>query len=80
MNHILRLSTKGQIKLKADWCNSPQETIEGICIFALTVRKYCISANSFRGNYSFLNLALCTVTFAQSAETIPNSIQIKLQI
>ena len=25
---------------------------------------YRISANSFRGNYSFLNLALCTVTFA----------------
>ena len=24
--------------------------------------KYRISANSFRGNYSFLNLALCTVT------------------
>ena len=24
---------------------------------------YRISANSFRGNYSFLNLALCTVTF-----------------
>ena len=26
-------------------------------------RKYRISANSFRGNYSFLNLTLCTVTF-----------------
>ena len=25
--------------------------------------NYRISANSFRGNYSFLNLALCTVTF-----------------
>ena len=33
---------------------------------------YRISANSFRGNYSFLNLALCTVTFTvhKSAETI----------
>ena len=27
---------------------------------------YRISANSFRGNYSFLNLSLCTVTFAYS--------------
>ena len=27
---------------------------------------YRISANSFRGNYSFLNLALCTVTFGNS--------------
>ena len=25
--------------------------------------KYRISANSFRGNYSFLDLTLCTVTF-----------------
>ena len=31
--------------------------------------KYCISANSFRGNYSLLNLALC-VTVHKSAETI----------
>ena len=28
--------------------------------------KYRISANSFRGNYSFLNLTLCTVTFGDS--------------
>ena len=28
--------------------------------------KYRISANSFRGNYSFLNLTLCTVTFGHS--------------
>ena len=27
---------------------------------------YHISANSFRGNYSFLNLTLCTVTFGNS--------------
>ena len=27
---------------------------------------YRISANSFRGNYSFLNLNLCTVTFGYS--------------
>ena len=27
---------------------------------------YRISANSFRGNYSFLNLCLCTVTFDHS--------------
>ena len=27
---------------------------------------YRISVNSFRGNYSFLNLALCTVTFGDS--------------
>ena len=30
----------------------------------LDLRKYRISANSFRGNYSFLNLSLCTVTFS----------------
>ena len=29
-------------------------------------RNYRISANSFRGNYSLLNLALCTVTFVHS--------------
>ena len=28
--------------------------------------EYCISANSFRGNYSFLKLTLCTVTFDHS--------------
>ena len=28
--------------------------------------KYRISANSFRGNYSFLNLTLFTVTFGDS--------------
>ena len=28
--------------------------------------RYRISANSFRGNYSFLNLTLCTVTFGNS--------------
>ena len=27
---------------------------------------YCISSYSFRGNYSFLNLTLCTVTFGNS--------------
>jgi hypothetical protein len=27
---------------------------------------YRISAYSFRGNYSFLNLTLCTVTFGDS--------------
>ena len=31
-----------------------------------TFPKYRISANSFRGNYSFLNLTLCTVTFGHS--------------
>ena len=30
---------------------------------------YRISANSFRGNYSFLNLTLCTVTFGYSTVT-----------
>ena len=27
---------------------------------------HCISTNIFRGNYSFLNLTLCTVTFVHS--------------
>ena len=44
--------------------------------------KYRISSYSFRGNYSFLNLTLCTVTFGNStyrcgnysrAETIPGN-------
>ena len=30
------------------------------------VHNYRISANGFRGNYSFLNLTLCTVTFDHS--------------
>ena len=29
----------------------------------MILQKYRISANSFRRNYSFLNLTLCTVTF-----------------
>ena len=28
--------------------------------------RYRISANSFRGNYTFLKLTLCTVTFGDS--------------
>ena len=41
----------------------------------INILIYRISANSFRGNYSFLKLSLCTVTFGQvtvhkSAETI----------
>ena len=35
-----------------------------------TVTKYLFSANSFRRNYSFLNLTLCTVTVHTGAETI----------
>ena len=31
-----------------------------------TTFEYRISANSFRGNYSFFNLTLCTVTFDHS--------------
>ena len=31
-----------------------------------TEPTYRISANSFRGNYSFLNLSLCSVTFGHS--------------
>ena len=32
----------------------------------IQILAYRISSNSFRGNYSFLNLALCTVIFVQS--------------
>ena len=35
-------------------------------IFLQMISNYPISANSFRKNYSFLNLALCTVTFRDS--------------
>ena len=45
----------------------------GFQIFRFKIRErpfrictYCISANSFRGNYSFLNLTLCTVNFNHS--------------
>ena len=41
--------------------------------YALLNLPYRISANSFRGNYSFLNLSLCIVTFGTvhtGAETI----------
>ena len=34
--------------------------------------NYCISANSFRGNYSFFNLTLCTVTFDHSTYRFGN--------
>ena len=34
--------------------------------------EYCISANSFRGNYSFLKLTLCTVTFDHSTYSCGN--------
>ena len=37
-------------------------------------RYYRISANSFCGNYSFLNLTLCTVTFGYSTHTCKNLI------
>ena len=33
-----------------------------VFIFYEIKSRYRISANSFRGNYSFLNLTLCTVT------------------
>jgi hypothetical protein len=33
---------------------------------------YCISADSFCGNYSFLNLTLCTVTFVHSTNRCGN--------
>ena len=35
-------------------------------LHSLWSKAYRISANSFRVNYSFLNLALCTVTFGYS--------------
>ena len=38
------------------------QMIKGL-VFMASHLTYRISANSFRGNYSFLNLALCTVTF-----------------
>ena len=45
-------------------------------VYVFVIETYRISANSFRGNYSFLNLTLCTVTKGHSvtvhtgAETI----------
>ena len=60
-----------QIKAKTCWALRTQAPGKGILadfcvpheIKKLTFSAYRISANSFRGNYSFLNLALFTVTF-----------------
>ena len=54
--------------------SSWQEYHKSVFFFNLTklqflndkIYSYRISANSFRGNYSFLNLSLCTVTFDHS--------------
>ena len=48
--------------------NTYRKSMGGLKIFLGFKNKqtkiiYRISANSFRGNYSFLNLTLCTVTF-----------------
>ena len=52
-------------------CLIIQSEIIPIKFLHISVRiKYRISANSFRGIYSFFNLALCTVTVHKSAETI----------
>ena len=37
--------------------------------YSVSYLYYRISANSFRGNYSFLNLTLCTVTFGVTVHT-----------
>ena len=37
-----------------------------LCFTQISTCTYRISANSFRGNYSFLNLTLCTVIFGYS--------------
>jgi hypothetical protein len=39
------------------------------------INEYRISANSYRGNYSFLNLTLCTVTFDVTVHTGAETIQ-----
>jgi hypothetical protein len=38
----------------------------GIILLIVYKSNYRIFAKSFRGNYSFLNLALCSVTFGHS--------------
>ena len=43
-----------------------QDTLKVIRYLLTGKSNYRISANSFRGNYSFLNLTLCTVTFGDS--------------
>ena len=59
--------SKGFSLMKKLRCGS-----DGSSFFSSTIDCRClayrISANSFRGNYSFLNLALCTVT--KGVETI----------
>ena len=46
---------------KTFYCNYLDQSI-----YISGLIKYRISANSFRGNYSFFNLTLCTVTFDHS--------------
>ena len=44
----------------------------------LYIYAYHISANSFRGNYSFLNLTLCTVTFDHSTYRCGNYSRVEI--
>ena len=47
-------------------CTYEEKVSNSITLFVCTILGYRISAYSFRGNYSFLNLTLCTVTFGNS--------------
>ena len=46
--------------------SSTPKMVENSIVVQSTVSNYRISSNSFLRNYSFLNFALCTVTFDHS--------------
>ena len=47
-------------------------------IVSFILKTYCISAKSFRGNYSFFNSTLCTVTFGDRTYRCRNYSRAKL--
>ena len=64
------MKARGSIKLpqldRKSWQNQTWGGTTDIVSSVPLLNTYRISANSFRGNYSFLNLTLCTVTFGDS--------------
>ena len=59
-----------EISLPLEKCNFFRPPLEQVIICSvmidLELLAYRISSYSFRGNYSFLTFALCTVTFDHS--------------
>ena len=60
---------------KADISRAHQIACSSVTFRVAPDSIYCISANSFCGNYSYLNLPLCTVTFVHTVHTSAETIQ-----